>query len=476
MKSKRINRTIVFTIVIAGALSCGIPKASSLKENKDVPAYYLSASDTISVARLNWKEYFSDPDLVALIDTALQNNQELNIMLQEIEISKNEIRAKKGEYLPTINVGASGGVEKSGRFTRNGSVEHNLEIDDGKPFPEPLPDIMLGVGASWEIDVWRKLRNGKDAANRRYLASVEGKNFMVTNLVAEIAESYYELMALDNMLENIDTNIVIQSNALSVAKQQKDAAKVTQLAVNRFEAQLLNTKNQQFEVKQAIIETENRINFLIGRFPQRVKRNSRLFVDLTLDSIEVGVPSQLMANRPDILRAEQNLAASRLDVKIARANFYPSFRITAGLGFNAFNPAFIVSPESMIYSLAGDLVAPLVNRNGIQAVYASSNAKQVQAVYSYQQTILTAYVDVVNQLSRLNNYSQSYSTKKQEVDILMQSVVIANSLFNSARADYSEVLLTQREAMDSKTELIEIKLKQLSAKVNIYRALGGGWK
>ncbi len=463
-------------LILLLAMSCGIPKGTALKENTYVPSAYFNSADSTTIANLNWREYFTDTDLISLIDSALKNNQELNIMLQEIEISKNEIRAKRGEYLPTVDLGAAGGVEKAGRFTRNGATEHALEIDDGTPFPEPLPDLMFGASASWEVDIWKKLRNGKDAANKRYLASIEGKNFMITNLVAEIAESYYELMALDSKLDNIQQNIIIQSNALAVAKQQKEAAKVTQLAVNRFEAQLLNTQNQQFEVQQAIFEVENRINYLIGRFPQPVKRNSVGFIELRLDSIEAGVPTQLLVNRPDLRMAEQELAASKLDVKIARANFYPSLRITAGVGFNAFNPAFLLNPESMMYSLAGDLVAPLINRNGIQAAYASANAKQVQAVYKYQQTILNSYVEVLNEVSRLSNFSKSYSTKKQEVQILMQSVEIANNLFNSARADYSEVLLTQREAMDSKMELIEIKMKQLSAKVNIYRALGGGWK
>jgi NodT family efflux transporter outer membrane factor (OMF) lipoprotein len=463
-------------LLLLATAGCNIPKSSSLTESKTVPAAYYASADSANAAQVNWREYFSDPELIALIDTALKNNQELNIMLQEIEISRNEVRARKGEYLPTLNVGGAAGLEKPGRFTRDGAVEENLEIDDGTPFPEPLTDYTFGAYASWEVDVWKKLRNAKQSANNRYLASVEGKNFMVTNLVAEIAASYYELMALDNKLQNIEQNIVIQSNALAVAKQQKDAAMVTQLAVNRFEAQLLNTQNLQFEVKQSITETENRINFLTGRFPQPVKRNAEKFLALGADSVQAGVPSQLLQNRPDILQAEQQLMAAKLDVKVARANFYPSFRITGGAGFQAFNPAFLINPQSLMYSLAGDLVAPVINRNAIQAAYAAANAKQVQAVYNYQQTVLNAYVDVLNQLSKTDNYRQSYAMKSKEAEILTQSVAIANSLFNSARADYSEVLLTQREALDSKMELIEIKMKQLSARVNIYRALGGGWK
>src|SRR5690606_15415979 len=189
-------------------------------------------------------------------------------------------------------------------------------------------DFGIGVYASWEIDVWKKLRNAKKAAVSRYLSSVEGRNFMVTNLISEIAESYYELMALDNLLDIVERNIEIQGSALQTVKQQKEAAKVTQLAVNRFEAQLLNTKNLQYEIRQRIVETENKINFLVGRFPQPITRDSESFENLPIGPVQEGIPSQLLENRPDIRQAELELMAAKLDVKVARANFYPSFKIS----------------------------------------------------------------------------------------------------------------------------------------------------
>jgi multidrug efflux system outer membrane protein len=445
-------------------------------EDRSVPLTFNGRTDSTTIATMNWKQYFNDPNLLALIDTALTHNQELNITIQETLIGRNEIRIRKGEYLPFVGLRAGIGVEKQALYTRDGAVEEQLEIKPGKRFPEPLPDFAFGAFASWELDVWKKLRNSKKAATMRYLASVEGKNFLVTNLIAEIANSYYELMALDNMLDIVQQNIDIQTDALSIVKQQKDAAKLTQLAVNRFEAQLLNTKSRQFHILQDIIETENRINFLTGSFPHVIPRSSATFSSIPLDSILVGVPAQLLRNRPDIRQAELQLAAAKLDVKVARANFYPSFSITAGAGFKSFNTAYITSPESMLYNLAGDLVAPIVNRNAIKEMYNTANAMQVQQAYNYERSILNAYVDVSNQLAKIQNYSNSYQTKSQEVNILVQSVTIANSLFRSARADYLEVLLTQREALESKMDLIEIKQAQLNAKVNMYKALGGGWR
>lgn len=475
MKNKIIQSILGLMFLMFLALGCKSIKPTSVVESKNVPSSFINTKDTTTIVDINWKQYFSDEYLIALIDTALKNNQELNVVLQEIEISKNEIRARKGEYLPFVNLGAGAGAEKEGEYTRHGAVDEQLEIKHGTAFPEPLTDYKLGAYASWEIDVWKKLRNAKKSAVSRYLASIEGKNFMITNLIAEIAETYYDLMALDNSLEIIESNIRIQSEALKVVRQQKNAARVSQLAVNRFEAQLLNTQNLQYQIKQRIVEAENHINFLTGRFPNPIKRNSMSFIDLKIDSINSGIPPQLLQNRPDIRQAEFNLAASKLDVKVARAKFYPSLDITTGLGFQAFNPTFLFNTESMLFNFAGDLVAPLINRNAIKAELNSANAKQIQAVYLYKQSILNAYVDVLNQLNKVDNFSQSFETKNKEVNILNNSISIANILFNSAKADYTEVLLTQREALEAKMDLIEIKSRQLSAKVNIYRALGGGW-
>lgn len=300
---------------------------------------------------------------------------------------------------------------------------------------------------------------------------------MVTNLVAEIANSYYELMALDNQLEILRSNIAIQQDALEIVKLEKQAAKVTELAVRRFEAEVLKNRSLQFNIEQRIVETENRINFLVGRYPQPVSRSSQAFSALVPDTLYAGLPAQLLIYRPDIRQAELELAAAKLDVRSARANFYPSVRLTAGVGLNAFDATHLIqTPQSLLYSVAGDLLAPLINRNAIKAAYANANARQLQAVYDYERTVLNAYVEVVNQLSNISNLSRSYDLRQQQVDALSSSITISTNLFRSARADYMEVLLTQRDALESRFELVETRKQQMNAMVNVYQALGGGWR
>ncbi|MCD9018710.1 TolC family protein [Fulvivirgaceae bacterium QH1ED-6-2] len=473
----KLNSIVAIGCILFLVTACSVPPSLVHRsENKTTPASFNGSQDTTNTAKIKWRQYFTDPNLVALIDTALKNNQELNITIREIEIARNEVRARKGEYLPFLGIRAGAGFEKVGRYTNIGASEATTDIKPGKETPEPLPDFMVAAVANWELDIWQKLRNAKKAAVSRYLSSVEGRNFMVTNLIAEIANSYYELLALDNQMAILQQNIEIQSNVLQIVRMQKDAARVTELAVRRFEAQVLNTKSQLFLIQQSIVEAENRINFLLGRYPQPVQRNAESFMTLVPDSIHTGLPAQLLANRPDIRQAEMDLAAAKLDVKSARAQFYPSLGISAGIGFQSFNPSYLIrTPESLIYSLAGDLVAPLVNRNAIKATYYSANARQIQAIYNYERTILNAYVEVVNQLSKINNMKQSYVLKEREVQALTVSITISDNLFKSARADYMEVLITQRDALESRFELIETKKQQLNAMVNIYQALGGGW-
>jgi NodT family efflux transporter outer membrane factor (OMF) lipoprotein len=457
-------------------LSACAPAVTQRTENKTVPQAFNTSTDTTNIAKLSWRDFFDDPYLNALIDTALRNNQELNIALQEIEIARNEVRARKGEYLPFVDVKGGAGVEKVGRYTHQGVADASTEYEPGREMPEPLQDYLLGAFASWEVDIWHKLRNAKKSAMLRYLSSIEGKNFMVTRLVAEIANSYYELLAFDNQLEILQRNIRIQQNALEIVRLQKMATRVTELAVRKFEAEVLKNQSKLYYAQQKIIETENRINFLIGRYPQPIARDPQNFNKIFPETFQAGIPSQLLDNRPDIKQAELELEAAKLDVKVAKAKFYPGLGIFAGIGFRAFDPSHLVkTPESIFYSIAGDLTAPLINRNAIKAAYYGANARQIQAVFEYEQTVLKAFVEIATQLSNIDNLQKSYELKDLEVQALTESITISNNLFRSARAEYMEVLLTQRDALESKFELVETRKEQLNAKVNIYQALGGGW-
>ncbi|MFO0688604.1 MAG: TolC family protein [Myxococcota bacterium] len=441
-----------------------------------IPGEYPRVDAGASSGATEWQEFFKEEGLVSLIDSALHNNQELNILLQEIEIAKAEVLRRKGAYLPFITLGTGAGAEKVGDYTRNGAVEDNLDVKNGRKFPEPLGDFRFAAEFSWEIDVWRKLRNEKKAATMRFLATREGRNFMITNLVAEIAGSYYELMALDNQAKILTQMIDVQQNALEMIRYEKQAARVTELAVQRFVAEVAKNKSRLYLVNQQIIVTENRINFLAGRYPQPIARPSDRFEGLALDPVHPGSPADLLSNRPDVRQAELELVAAKLDVKAARARFYPRLDLAAAVGFESYAlTSLFTAPESLLYNVASELMVPLINKSQIRAAYNGASAQQIAAIYRYQQVVLNAYVEVLNQLSQINNINQSYDLKAQQVSALSRAIDVSILLFKTARADYAEVLLTQRDALESRIELVDLKQQQANALVRAYRALGGGF-
>lgn len=464
-------------LIVSGILytGCKVPSLTQAPTPQAAPATYANGTDTTNSGTVQWRNFFTDKYLISLVDTALQHNQELNITLQEIEMARNDIKARHGALLPRVELGGGIGIDKVGRYTSQGAGDASTDITPGKEVPEWLPDFRVGAVASWEADIWKKLRTDKQAAVTRYLSTIEGRNFVITNLIAEIANSYYELLALDNQLAIVRQTIGLQQHALEIVRIQKQAAAANELAVKKFEAEVLGSQSLEYDILQKIKEKENSLNYLVGRYPQPIERDTTALLTLTPSSIAAGVPSQLLKNRPDIKQAELDLQAAKLDINVARAEFYPSLNITAGLGFQAFSPKYIYRlPESLLFSLAGDLAGPLINKSAIKAEYYNANARQVQAVYNYERSILNAYVEVSTELSNIQNQQQIFNLKSKQVDTLTAAIDIANALFKSARADYLEVLLNQRDALESKLELIETKLRQFNAVTNIYRALGGG--
>ncbi|OVE54941.1 TolC family protein [Chryseobacterium mucoviscidosis] len=477
--NKRYIAAIALSLVLAG---CKAPMATVVKDEvkENIPQNFNQQDQgdaNNNSGTTPWRQFFTDPNLVALIETALKNNQELMITLQEIEIAKSGVLAKKGRLTPTVSAGIGVGVKKAGRYTSEGAGDATTEIEPGKEMPDPLGNFEGGLTANWEIDIWKKLRTEKDAAVAHYLSTVEGKNFVLSNLIEEVADNYYELLALDNQLDIIQQYTKLQQRALEISKIQKEAAAATELAVKKFEAELAKSKASEFTIRQEITEKENEINALCGRFPQPIVRSKGDFMSMIPQTVYTGIPSQLLANRPDIKQAELELKSSKLDVEAARKEFYPSLEISATLGLEAFKPSYLVKlPESMAASLVGELAGPLINKSAIKANFQTADARQIQALYEYDKTILNAYLDVANLMSKVKNIDQYYKLKSEETQALEKSIDIANQLFKNSRADYLEVLLNQRDALDAKMELVEAKQKQLSTVVDIYKSLGGGWK
>jgi outer membrane protein TolC len=338
-----------------------------------------------------------------------------------------------------------------------------------------MGDHFVGLEASWEIDVWGKIRNMKNAEKSRFLASQEGRNLLITNIIATVADLYYELIALDNELRIIQKNIELQNTAVIMIKLQKQGGNVNELAVKQFNAQLLNTQALEFVKTQEIIEVKNQLNFLCGNFDfvKELGENREL---INLDNeISLSNVQKTLYNRPDVKMAEMNLKASGYDVKVARALYYPSLSVDAYGGVSSFNTALLLStPASLAYSLAGGLVAPLFNQNRIKANHKRSIALNREYFQEYRKTVLSSYLEITNLYFKRENIKKIFELKSREVDELKSAVKIANELFNVGYANYLEVVTAQKMVLESELQLIRAQKAINSTLIEIYRATGGG--
>lgn len=462
-------------ILLITLSSCSAYKTNlSIREPK-LPNAYTHSSDSSNSAQISWKDFYQDSLLTALIDTAMKGNQDLQIALQRIEVARAGKRRTSGALFPQVGLQLNGGIRKFGLYTMDGAGNISTEMTPGQIVPIHLPDMIVGFQASWEIDIWGKLRNKRKAAFADFLSSMEASNLVISNLVADIANQYYTLIALDQEMEIIDWYIGKQEEILEVIQLQKATGLTNELAVLQFEAQLLESKAMKYEIAQQIYETENLINFLIGRYPQKIERNPNGLEMSTDAPLQVGVPSQLLRNRPDIRMAEYNVQASKFELKAAKAAFYPNINISAGMGFNAFNPSLLFNPASLAYSVIGNLFAPLINMSALKAQFHTAKAQQISAMHQYQKSILQGYTDVVNTLNQQENLLKIQELKQEQKSVLNESVTTADELFRNGKAAYLEILFSQQNALKTEIELIEINKRIKQTRINLYKAIGGGW-
>jgi NodT family efflux transporter outer membrane factor (OMF) lipoprotein len=458
-------------------VACNVPKAPSSSTDMVMPNAYGDADSSRNIAEQNRQQFFASPQLQRLLDTVVSRNFDLAIAAQRVAAARAQNRQAAGALLPQVTAGAVPSLRRFGLYTMDGAGNISTDIEPGKVVPIDLPDFYLGTQMSWEIDIWGKLKNRKKASLAMLLATAEGRNLVLSDLIAETAITYYNLVADDQMLKVLDQTIIIQNEALDMVRVQKDAAVVNELAVQQFNAQLFSMKAMRMEVLQNIVDMEARIHMLAGQFAGPVSRDSVFFSSNALPIVAAGVPSALMRNRPDIRQAEAALIASDANVKAARAAFFPSLNITGALGVQAYKPGFLFTlPESLAYGLFAGITGPLINRSYLQGEFGQASAQQQEALLQYRKSVVNGFAEVYREVKRISNLDTMYQLKEKEYSFQNSSVDVSSDLFRTGRASYLEVLLARQNTLRSNMELINVRKNQLIASVSLYKALGGGWR
>jgi len=468
---------IILMGVSIGIHSCKAPAiATNSNSLPNMPLTFNNGKAASTDDSLTWVNLSADTILNSYIESAIKNNTNIMLAYQKIELARSQQLFTRGNLRPQVNIGGSSSLRKFGLYTMDGAGNIVTEITPGKFVPIALPDYYVGIQGSWEIDFRKKLSNLDKSALAKVLSSQEGLKFVTGSLAADVALSYYELLALDNELVVIRESALKEKDALDYMKAQKEAGKVNELVVQQFTAQYYNLQILEREVLQLIAKEENRFNLLLGRYPQKVERNKEnLFV--IAYSIPSNLRSDILLNRPDIKAAEWMLESAKFDVLAARAAFYPSFSVNMGLGFQAFNLAyFLTTPQSIAYQLIGNIFQPVLNRSAIQSQFNYAKANQLEALYQYQQSLLTAFMEVANEFNEFENLENIKKLTEFKLNEYKKASESSLDLYKAARITYLDVLLSQQNSLQTNIELIKLHNKRQSSYIKLFKNLGGSWK
>lgn len=425
--------------------------------------------DSTTLADMPWQEIFKDPQLRNLIDEALQNNLELRDAIQQIRVAEANFYEGKMSLLPSLGL--------------NGRASYNEPSDNSSNFGGSLQDVTIpaseqysvSLSSRWELDVWGKLSSSKRASYAALLQTEATRRAVQTTLIANVASSYYRLLALDRQLEITKQTIENRRQDVQTIKSLKESGIVTGLSVQQSIANQYAAEVSVPEIRQQITEQEHALSILLGRAPGSIERND-LSRQEPIDSLSTGVPAQLLRNRPDIIAAEQSFRSAFELTNNARAYFYPAFTLTAEGGYQSLQTEDLFQPGSVFYNLVAGLTQPIFNRGQNRARLKRRKAQQQQAKLQLRSNILNASREVSDALSQFQRAEQKLELRKQQLDALENAVEYSRELLRYGEANYAEVLTAQQNYLSAQLSNVADRLQQLTAGVDLYRALGGGWE
>jgi len=422
--------------------------------------------DSLSMANLSWKEIFTDPILQKHIAKALENNLDIRIALQNIASAEAYLKQSKAAYQPTISVGPDYSFNTSSLNTQFGQIVGERRYINQF-------DITANLG--WELDLWGKLKGQEKAQYAAYLSSVAAHQNVKSNLVASIATTYYQLLTFDEQKKIFSNTIEIRKKNLETTKALKEAGIVTEVAVQQSEALVYNAEASLVTLDVQIQMLENTISLLMGEPSHEIERTSLSTQNFALNT-DVGYPSALLANRPDVKQAEFNLINAFELTNAAKAQFYPSLKITGSTGVQSVDIDKLFSANSVFANVLVGLAQPILNKRQIRTNYEVSLANQERAYLNFRKTILNAGNEVSDALKMYSAQDQFIAFKKKELSAYDKSVEFSQELVNYGMANYLEVLNANVNKLNAEINIANAQYTKLQAGVELYRALGGGWR
>ncbi|CAM4128371.1 efflux transporter outer membrane subunit [Flavobacterium antarcticum] len=463
--NKRIYKVALPVLVAFVMQSCFTAKTYERPQVQTDNLYRMEtvSTDTTSLGDLTWNNLFTDAQLQEYINKGLQNNLDIRMAMQNIAASEAYMKQGKAGYFPSIGLGADWTHQELSKNSQFGALLSDRSTDQ----------YQLTGNLSWEADIWGKIRSNKRATGASYLQTVAAKQAVQTQLIANIAKTYFQLMSLDAQLQVVDSTLTNRSESIEVIKALKEAGSVTEVGVRQTEAQLYTTQLIKEDLKSSIAILENAFNILLGEGPKKVSR-STLDAQTISAEVKVGVPALLLRKRPDVIAAEYNLISNFEMTNVARSEFYPSLKITATGGLQSIDLKEWFSANSLFANVVTGLTQPLFNKRQVKTRFEVAKANQEKAFLEFQQTLLVAGREVSDAMQNYTNETTKLEIRKKQVASLKSAAGFSDELLEYGLVNYLEVLTAKDQALSTELNLIDNQYNQYNAVITLYRALGGG--
>ena len=445
-----MKKQIIYMVCATALLSsCHIYKAYERPDSIDATGIYrdpvsetdtLASADTTNMGNLPWKEVFRDPKLQALIEEGLANNVDMQAAVLRVEEAKVLLTSARLSFLPSINFAPQGTI------TSIGNSEYV------KAYSTPL-------AASWEVDLFGKLLNASRGQKASYLQSQYSRQAVRSQLIGGIANTYYTLLMLDRQVEITAKTVDIYKENVRVMEAMKIAGMATEAAVTQMRA--------------AYHQVSGSLSVLLAKAPQQIDRGT-LEEQVMPEDIMVGVPLQLLENRPDVKIAEMTLASAYYTTNKARAAFYPGLNITATAGWTNGSGISVANPGQFMFQALASLAQPIFNNGKLVANLKVSKAEEKIAQMNYQQTILEAGKEVSDALHQYDATSKKLVQDRAQIEQLEKAVAYTSALFQSAQSTYLEILSAQQSLLSAQLTEVSDNVQRMQAVVSLYSAIGGG--
>ncbi len=476
-KGKLALQPAALLLAVTIVASCSVGKETVRPEgavpatfrNVAAPAADGPAFDSTSIAQLEWRQFFTDTALQRIIDSVLARNYDMQVALNAITLNEAYLKEARAAWLPTVQADVSA---SSARPSQNSLSGLNLADFVGT---NHIEDYTAALGVSWEVDIWGKIRQQKQASLASYLQSAAAVKSIQTRLIAASASAYYTLLMLHEQLDITRRNLALSDSTVRAIRLQYHSGQASILAVQQAEVQFEKTEAWIPRLEQALLMQENALRILMASEPGDVPVSARLHSFAVPQQFAVGIPAAMVSRRPDVQESEYALEMANARVGIAQANRYPALRITAAGGLNAFQASnWFVMPASLFGNLAGNVMQPIFNSRKLKTQFEAAKTQRANAVIGFRKTVLNAVGEVSDALVQLDKLKAQIAIAESQKNRLHAAIPHAQMLFSSGMATYLEVITVQQNVLQTELELAELKRQQINAYVLLYRSLGGG--